>query len=101
MQIISLAKAGLSLREISELTGIPKATIHYRLRVSGVALVHSRGGNQRKKLSYDDIRVVEYLYTEKGKTMREIADMLGLKSHSAIQNRLAHAGVLPTRIRTP
>ncbi len=31
VQIISLRKSGLSIRKISEITGVPKSTVHYLL----------------------------------------------------------------------
>jgi DNA-directed RNA polymerase specialized sigma24 family protein len=86
-----LYESGMSLREVSELTGVPKGTVRHRLLLCGVEM-RSRGGNQLPVLSYDEMRKTIFLYRDYGLSTYEVGEVLGL-THSTVQFRLARAGI--------
>lgn len=85
-----LYEAGLSLREIESITGVPNTTARGRLIAAGVKM-RKRGGN-RKFPPHDEYAKTVFLYTQMKWSVYEIAEALDI-THSTVQNRLRVHGV--------
>ena len=82
--------AGLTLRQIEEITGTPYSTIRDRLSREGVDL-RPKGG-ARGRLKHDEYIKTAFMYERLGLSVTEIAEILGL-AHDSVCNRLRRHGV--------
>lgn len=89
-RLVELYETGFTLRQVSDLTGVPRITVHGRLIACGVQM-RRRGGGKRE-LPYDEYLRAAVLYEQFEMSTTEIGDTLGL-SPSTVRDRLLRHGV--------